>query len=157
MQELDIRLLREAYYEALKATGNSDPNPAVGAIVADESGNILSRGSTQRAGFAHAERMALQAEDVDFTGQTLYVTLEPCCHHGRTPPCTDIIREKKIARVVIGERDFAAEVMGKSVELLRQSSISVEVVPEQLKSGAHQVSVAAELVAVPHAVNTRQS
>ncbi|MFO1471365.1 MAG: bifunctional diaminohydroxyphosphoribosylaminopyrimidine deaminase/5-amino-6-(5-phosphoribosylamino)uracil reductase RibD [Turneriella sp.] len=132
MQDLDIRLLREAYYEALKATGNSDPNPAVGAIVADGSGNILSRGSTQRAGFAHAERMALQAADVHFAGLTLYVTLEPCCHHGRTPPCTDIIREKKIARVVIGERDFAAEVMGKSVDLLRQSGVAVEVLPEQL-------------------------
>lgn len=132
MQELHIRLLREAYYEALKATGNSDPNPAVGAIVADQSGNILSRGSTQRAGFAHAERMALQVADINLACQTLYVTLEPCCHHGRTPPCTDIIREKKIARVVIGERDFAAEVMGKSVELLRQSGIAVEVVPEQL-------------------------
>ena len=132
MHESDVRLLREAYFEALKATGNSDPNPAVGAIVADENGRILSRGATQRTGFAHAERVALQNADIDFTGRTLYVTLEPCCHHGRTPPCTDIIREKGIGRVVIGERDFAAEVMGKSVDLLRQSGIEVEVAPEHL-------------------------
>lgn len=134
MHESDIRLLREAYFEALKATGNSDPNPAVGAIVTDESGNILARGATQRAGFAHAERMALQDTNADFGGKTLYVTLEPCCHHGRTPPCTDIIREKRIGRVVVGERDFATEVMGKSVELLRQSGIVVEILPEDLLS-----------------------
>lgn len=132
MHELDIRLLREAYSEALGATGNSDPNPAVGAVVCDESGKILARGFTQRAGFAHAERMALGNASVDFNGKTLYVTLEPCCHHGRTPPCTDIIREKRISRVVIGERDFAAEVMGQSVELLRQSGIAVDVLPETM-------------------------
>lgn len=133
MHELDIRLLREAYSEALKAAGNSDPNPAVGALVADNKGNTITRGFTQRAGFAHAERMALQnIETENVAGQTLYVTLEPCCHHGRTPPCTDIILEKRIGRVVIGERDFAAEVQGKSVELLRQNGIAVDVLPENL-------------------------
>lgn len=129
MQERDILLLREAYFEALSAAGNSDPNPAVGAVVADNNGNILSRGFTQRTGFAHAERIALGNTDVEFAGKTLYVTLEPCCHHGRTPPCTDVIFEKGIGRVVIGERDFAAEVMGKSVELLRQAGVTVNILP----------------------------
>jgi len=132
MHDLDIQRLREAYFAALEAAGNSDPNPAVGAIVTDIDGNIISRGFTQRAGYAHAERMALQNADIDYTDKTLYVTLEPCCHHGRTPPCTNIIRERGIRRVVIGERDFAAEVKGESVEVLRQSGIAVDILPESL-------------------------
>lgn len=116
--------LREAYVEALSAAGNSDPNPAVGAILLDRNGQRLSAGHTQSAGHAHAERMALRDLSAEQTqGGTLFVTLEPCCHHGRTPPCTDIILEKKIARVVIGERDFAAEVRGQSIDLLRHHSI----------------------------------
>ena len=130
MHKQDLRLLREAYFEALKAAGNSDPNPSVGAIVTDTQGNVLSRGYTQRAGYAHAERMALQLPGIDFRGKTIYVTLEPCCHHGRTPPCTDIILESGIRRVVIAERDFAAEVMGKSVDLLRSQGLEVEVAAE---------------------------
>ncbi len=132
MHEPDIRLLRAAYGEALKAAGNSDPNPAVGALVTDDAGNIIARGFTQRAGHAHAERMALQNLGAEAEGKTLYVTLEPCCHQGRTPPCTDIIVDKRIRRVVVGERDFAAEVMGKSVDLLRQQGITVELLPENL-------------------------
>lgn len=122
----DAAMMRLAYAEALSASGNSDPNPAVGAIVVAQNGTILARGFTQRAGFAHAERNALQKiATSDLAGATLYVTLEPCCHHGRTPPCTDIILDRKIGRVVVAERDYASEVMGRSVELLRTHGVDV--------------------------------
>ncbi len=132
-QATDLNFMRLAYEEALKATGNSDPNPAVGAIVVSESGVILARGFTQRTGYAHAERAALASLGAtDLRTATLYVTLEPCCHHGRTPPCTEIILEKSVGRVVIAERDLAAEVMGRSVELLSAKNVEVELLPEQI-------------------------
>lgn len=132
-QERDLHFMRLAYGEAIKAGGNSDPNPAVGALVVASDGHILTRGFTQKAGYAHAERVALQSlRDGKLDSATLYVTLEPCCHHGRTPPCTDAIIEKGIERVVIAERDFAAEVMGKSVDLLRAQNIDVTVLPRDL-------------------------
>lgn len=116
----------EAYRAALAAVGNSDPNPAVGAVVVSDNGAVIARGATQRAGHAHAERFALsQIPDSDLSKATLYVTLEPCCHHGRTPPCIDAILERRIKRVVIAERDFAAEVMGRSVRLLEEQGVDV--------------------------------
>ncbi len=122
----DTDFTREAYRAALPAIGNSDPNPAVGAVIVSASGEIIARGTTQRAGYAHAERHALnQIPDADLSGATLYVTLEPCCHHGRTPPCVDAIIERKLKRVVIAERDFAAEVMGRSVQILKDHGVDV--------------------------------
>lgn len=118
--------LAAAYLQAIRAAGNSDPNPPVGAVVVDAKGRTVASGFTQRAGYAHAERQALsQLGRHDLSGHTLYVTLEPCCHHGRTPPCVDAILERKISRVVIAERDFAAEVQGRSVALLDENGIAV--------------------------------
>lgn len=125
-QNTDQHYMLAAYRAAIAAVGNSDPNPAVGAVIVSQNGEILARGTTQLAGFAHAERHALsQITGMDLSEATMYVTLEPCCHHGRTPPCVDAIVERRLARVVIGERDFAAEVMGRSVELLQGKEISV--------------------------------
>jgi diaminohydroxyphosphoribosylaminopyrimidine deaminase/5-amino-6-(5-phosphoribosylamino)uracil reductase len=122
----DRAALASAYTQAIYAVGNSDPNPAVGAIITDAQGRTLAAGYTQRAGYAHAERHALsQLELPDLSGHTIYVTLEPCCHHGRTPPCVDAIVERQLRRVVIAERDFAAEVQGRSVSLLRAAGIEV--------------------------------
>ncbi|GAB4423633.1 MAG: hypothetical protein OHK0011_03690 [Turneriella sp.] len=122
----DRAALSAAYVQATSAAGNSDPNPSVGAIITDAHGNTVAGGYTQRAGFAHAERHALaQLEQQDLSDYTMYVTLEPCCHYGRTPPCVDAIVERKLRRVVIAERDFAAEVQGRSVELLRNQGIDV--------------------------------
>lgn len=133
----DLGLMREAYRIAAAATGNADPNPAVGALVVDRTGKVIGQGATQRAGFAHAERMALKDTPGNvLTTATLYVTLEPCCHHGRTPPCTDVIIEKGIGRVVIGQRDFAAEVAGRSVEILRSAGITIDVIPDDALSVA---------------------
>lgn len=122
----DARQMRAAFKAAIPAIGNSDPNPAVGAVIVSGQGEILGSGATQRAGFPHAERFALQKlAGIDLGHAALYVTLEPCCHHGRTPPCVDIILERKIRRVIIAERDFAAEVMGRSVALLRAQGVDV--------------------------------
>jgi len=129
----DLYFMRLAYSEALKAVGNADPNPAVGAILVDAAGEVISKGYTQRAGFGHAERVALEKlANSDLSTCTLYVTLEPCCHFGRTPPCTDAILERKVKRVVIAERDFAAEVRGKSVSLLQAAGVDTQVLPEDL-------------------------
>jgi diaminohydroxyphosphoribosylaminopyrimidine deaminase/5-amino-6-(5-phosphoribosylamino)uracil reductase len=129
----DLHFMRLAYSEALKAVGNADPNPAVGAIVVNAAGEVIATGATQRAGFGHAERVALQKlKNTDLSTCTLYVTLEPCCHFGRTPPCTDAILERKIKRVVIAERDFAAEVRGESVALLQAAGVDTQVLPEDL-------------------------
>jgi len=137
-QEKDQHFMRQAYQAAIHAVGNSDPNPAVGAVVVSQDGEILARGTTQRAGYAHAERHALQQlTSRDLSAATIYVTLEPCCHHGRTPPCVDAIAEKQLARVVISERDFAAEVMGRSVQLLESKGISVSLLePENFDKEA---------------------
>ena len=125
--------MRLAYAEALKAVGNSDPNPAVGAVVVSASNEILATGYTQRAGYAHAERSALeQIPTVDLGNCTLYVTLEPCCHTGRTPPCTDAILARNLGRVVIAQRDHADEVKGRSVALLQSAGIRTEVLPAGL-------------------------
>ncbi|MFZ5628258.1 MAG: bifunctional diaminohydroxyphosphoribosylaminopyrimidine deaminase/5-amino-6-(5-phosphoribosylamino)uracil reductase RibD [Spirochaetota bacterium] len=122
----DRAALSAAYEQAVLAAGNSDPNPSVGAVITDPRGTIIARGYTQRAGYAHAERHALaQLSQKDLSNHTMYVTLEPCCHHGRTPPCVDAIVEHNIGRVVIAERDFAAEVQGRSVALMRQQGIEV--------------------------------
>lgn len=122
----DRAAIAAAYEQAMFAAGNSDPNPSVGAVIADPGGRIIARGYTQRAGYAHAERHALaQLPQHDLGNHTMYVTLEPCCHHGRTTPCIDAIMERKLSRVVIGERDFAAEVQGRSVALLRQQGVDV--------------------------------
>lgn len=120
----DRAALSAAYAQAISAAGNSDPNPSVGAVIVDTHGKTVAGGYTQRAGYAHAELHALaQLPQPDLHGHTMYVTLEPCCHHGRTPPCVDAIVERRIGRVVIAERDFAAEVQGRSLTLLREQGI----------------------------------
>ncbi len=131
----DLHFMQLAYAEALKAVGNSDPNPAVGAVVVSPAGEILATGYTQRAGYAHAERAALDAiPAAELSGCTLYVTLEPCCHTGRTPPCTDAILARRLGRVVISQRDHAEEVKGRSVALLQNAGIKTEVLPADLFS-----------------------
>jgi len=106
------------------------PNPLVGAIVVDKNNEILGEGYHQVFGGPHAEVFAIQAalkKTSDLTGTTLYVTLEPCSHHGKTPPCVELIMQHKIGRVVIGSIDPNPIVSG--IELLKQSGVEVLVVP----------------------------
>jgi diaminohydroxyphosphoribosylaminopyrimidine deaminase/5-amino-6-(5-phosphoribosylamino)uracil reductase len=104
--------------------GRPSPNPHVGAVVV-KNGEVLGTAHHERAGGEHAESGALRAAGVKAKGASLYVTLEPCNHHGRTPPCTDAIIASKVARVVIGCRDPNPHVEGKGVEKLRAAGIEV--------------------------------
>ena len=83
-----------------KSLGICNPNPAVGAVIVKD-GVVLSTGWTDKPGFDHAEKMAIQNCQSDLTGSSLYVTLEPCCHYGRTPPCTDLIINSGISSTIL--------------------------------------------------------
>ena len=101
------------------------PNPMVGAVLVKDN-RILSEGFTQTYGGPHAEVMALrEIGEVDLFSAVLYVSLEPCAHHGKTPPCVDLILKKGIGKVVIGTRDPFKEVDGRGIEKLRQHGVEV--------------------------------
>jgi diaminohydroxyphosphoribosylaminopyrimidine deaminase/5-amino-6-(5-phosphoribosylamino)uracil reductase len=102
---IDRRHLAHAARIALRGHGRAEPNPLVGCVILDSSGEFLGEGHHQRHGQAHAERIALERVGPAARGGTLYCTLEPCAHHNRTPPCTDAILEAGIARVVFGTVD----------------------------------------------------
>ena len=104
--------------------GHTYPNPLVGCVIIDENNNAVSTGYHRMYGEAHAERAALNKLQ-DAKGCTLIVNLEPCCHHGKTPPCTDIIIEKGIDRVVFGMKDPNPLVAGKGIEILKKAGIDV--------------------------------
>ena len=121
----DRDYMRLALEEAKKGCGWVSPNPMVGAVIVKD-GRILARGYHARCGEAHAERNALAACAEDPRGATMYVTLEPCCHHGRQPPCTDAILQAGIARVVVGAGDPNPLVAGKGLALLRSHGVQVD-------------------------------
>lgn len=109
---------------AQKGRGQVNPNPLVGAVIVKDD-VIIGSGYHEKYGGLHAERQALAACTQSAAGATLYVNLEPCCHHGKTPPCTEAIIENKISRVVIGSVDPNPLVSGKGIEILRQQGITV--------------------------------
>jgi diaminohydroxyphosphoribosylaminopyrimidine deaminase / 5-amino-6-(5-phosphoribosylamino)uracil reductase len=102
------------------------PNPLVGAVVARD-GSVVSEGWHSRAGGDHAEIVALNEAGAAARGATLYVTLEPCNHYGRTPPCVDAILRSGISRLVVGHLDPNPKMQGRSVEVLREAGVEVEV------------------------------
>jgi len=122
----DDGAMRRALELAARGRGAVEPNPPVGAVVAS-GGTVIGEGWHGRFGGPHAEVEALRAAGAAARGGTLYVTLEPCCHHGKTPPCTDAIREAGIARVVVAAGDPFPEVAGRGVAALRAAGITVEV------------------------------
>lgn len=114
---------------AERAVGLSDPNPRVGCVLLDAHGNLLGQGHTQQAGGPHAEVMALRdaaARGHAVRGATAYVTLEPCSHHGRTPPCCDALIEHGIARVVAAVQDPNPLVAGQGFQRLRAAGVRLE-------------------------------
>lgn len=127
--------MRRALELAEQGAGYTNPNPMVGCVVVKD-GRIISEGYHERYGEFHAERNALTRCTEDTAGADLYVTLEPCCHYGKTPPCTEIIIEKKIARVFVGSLDSNPLVAGKGVQILRDAGIEVEtgILEEECKS-----------------------
>ncbi len=125
----DLAAMRAALDEARKGLYITTPNPRVGCVIVRD-GQIIARGHTQPAGQAHAEVHALQdaaARGIDVHGATAYVTLEPCSHHGRTPPCCDALVEAGIARVVAALEDPNPLVAGQGVARLRAAGITVDV------------------------------
>ncbi|MDL5049112.1 bifunctional diaminohydroxyphosphoribosylaminopyrimidine deaminase/5-amino-6-(5-phosphoribosylamino)uracil reductase RibD [Oscillatoria amoena NRMC-F 0135] len=125
----DERFMRAALRLAERGTGTVSPNPLVGAVIV-KSGKIIGRGWHQKAGLAHAEVNAVQdakSRGANCVGATLYVTLEPCSSHGRTPPCTDLIKRGQFARVVVGCLDPDDRHQGRGCKLLRETGIKVDV------------------------------
>jgi diaminohydroxyphosphoribosylaminopyrimidine deaminase/5-amino-6-(5-phosphoribosylamino)uracil reductase len=126
MTETDTMWMRRALELAELGRGWVEPNPLVGAVVVRD-GHVAGEGWHQRFGQAHAEVNALAAAGEAARGATLYVTLEPCCHHGKTPPCTDAAIRAGVMRVVAAMVDPFAEVHGKGVEILRAAGVAVDV------------------------------
>lgn len=122
---VDRDYMKRAIELARKGEGWVSPNPMVGAVIV-KNGKIIGEGYHARCGQLHAERNAIASLTESAEGATMYVTLEPCCHFGKTPPCTEAILEQKIARVVIGSRDPNPKVSGKGVEILRNAGVQVE-------------------------------
>ena len=121
----DIRFMRRALALAENGRGHVDPNPMVGAVIVRE-GRIIAEGWHHVYGSLHAERDALSSCTESVAGATMYVTLEPCCHHGKQPPCTDAIVEAGISRVVTAMTDPNPLVAGKGTEILRSHGIEVQ-------------------------------
>lgn len=121
----DHDYMRRAIELAQKGLGFTNPNPMVGAVIVKD-GKIIGEGYHERCGELHAERNAIASLTESAEGATIYVTLEPCCHYGKTPPCTEAIIENKISRVVIGSRDPNPLVSGKGARILREAGITVE-------------------------------
>lgn len=123
----EAEAMAHAIEHATSVRSRTSPNPWVGAVVLDANGNVVGVGSTEPPGGAHAEVIAIAAAGVAAAVATLVVTLEPCSHHGRTPPCVDAIVAAGIARVVVGVHDPDRRVAGRGVAALRAAGVTVEV------------------------------
>lgn len=124
----DAHFMALALREGMKGVGLSSPNPPVGCLLVREQ-RILGRGVHTRAGDPHGEIMALrdaESRGETIKGATAYVTLEPCCHHGRTPPCTEALIRAGVSRVVVGARDSNPRVDGGGFAILRSHGVEVE-------------------------------
>ena len=121
----DVRAMERALELAARGLETTDPNPRVGCVL-QQDGEIVGEGWHARAGEAHAEVRALEAAGSRARGATAYVTLEPCSHFGRTPPCTDALIDAGVARVIFATEDPNPEVHGRGAERLRSAGIRVD-------------------------------
>ena len=121
----DKEYMLRAISLAKKGEGWTNPNPMVGAVIVKD-GRIIGEGYHKKYGELHAERNAFASLKESAKGATMYVTMEPCCHYGKTPPCTQAIIEHEIGKVVIGSKDPNPKVSGKGVQILKEAGISVE-------------------------------
>ena len=139
--DTDRAHLARAIELAERGRGQTSPNPVVGAIVVGPDGTVLGEGWHTAYGRPHAEREALAAcGDADTRGATLYVSLEPCCHHGKTPPCTDAIVEAGIARVVVASDDPTEKAAGRGLGILRDEGVTVEMADGELAARARRLN-----------------
>lgn len=118
------KYMERAIALAKKGEGWCHPNPKVGAVIV-KNGRVIGEGYHAKCGELHAERNAIASLAESAKGADLYVTLEPCCHYGKTPPCTEAIIENKIGRVIVGSRDPNPKVAGGGVRALREAGIEV--------------------------------
>jgi diaminohydroxyphosphoribosylaminopyrimidine deaminase / 5-amino-6-(5-phosphoribosylamino)uracil reductase len=122
---VDLRFMRRALDLAALGLGETNPNPVVGCVVV-RNGRVIAEGWHARAGSPHAEAIALRRAGARARGATLYVNLEPCAHHGRTPPCAPLVRDAGLARVVVAHGDPHPLVRGRGMALLRRAGIPVQ-------------------------------
>ena len=134
---MDAELLERAIELAERGRDTTHPNPVVGAVVVAD-GDVVGEGWHERKGLPHAEVNALRAAGDRARGATVYVTLEPCTHHGTTPPCVDALIGAGVARVVVGQRDPNPDVAGGGVERLQEAGVEVEVADGDLGFGCRQ-------------------
>jgi diaminohydroxyphosphoribosylaminopyrimidine deaminase / 5-amino-6-(5-phosphoribosylamino)uracil reductase len=127
MQGVDAVFMRRALFHAARGTGRTSPNPLVGAVVVSRDGVVIGQGFHERAGGPHAEVRALEEAGERSRGATLYCTLEPCCHQGRTGPCVARIVGAGIVRAVVATEDPNPLVAGRGFNFLREHGVSVEV------------------------------
>jgi len=125
-RQADIEYMKQALQLAEKGKYKTAPNPMVGAVVV-KNNRIIGQGYHSKVGGDHAEIVAFKNSKSSVHGATLYVTLEPCCHTGRTGPCTDAILKSRIKRVVIASRDTDPRVKGQGIKILKSAGIEVEV------------------------------
>src|SRR6202522_1009909 len=138
--DTDRTHLERAIELAGNGLGAVKPNPVVGAVVARD-GEVLGEGWHERFGGVHAEVNAIEACGVaDLSGATLYVSLEPCCHEGKTPPCTDAILQSGIRRVVVGSDDPTEKASGRGLGILRDEGVEVVVAGGVLAHTAPRVN-----------------
>src|SRR5438552_545657 len=140
----DAALMQRALDLATQAIGLSEPNPRVGCVITRADGSVLGEGHTQAAGGPHAEVVALRAaRDAghDLRGATVHVTLEPCAHHGRTPPCCDALIAAGVARVVIAVEDPNPLVAGEGIARMRAAGIAVEMGGEAHADAARELNI----------------
>jgi len=132
---LDEDYMKQALRLARRGLGKTSPNPMVGAVIVKDN-RIIGRGYHRRFGDKHAEINAFENASESINGATLYVTLEPCCHYGKTPPCVDAVIKEKLGRVVIGTTDPNPLVNGKSIDRLKQQGIetTIGVLAEECRS-----------------------
>lgn len=121
----ELEYMKLALELAKKGTGHVSPNPLVGAVIVKD-GRIIGEGYHEKYGQPHAERNALAHCTESPEGADIYVTLEPCCHHGKQPPCTDAIIEAGIKRVIVGSPDPNPLVAGKGIQILKNHGIAVD-------------------------------
>ncbi len=134
---MDEFYMKRALELALKGTGKTSPNPLVGAVIV-KNGRIIGEGYHEFFGGPHAEVNAINSAAEDVEGAEIYVTLEPCSHHGKTPPCAELLVRKKISRAVIAMIDPNPKVSGKGAEFLSQNG--VEIVTGVLEKEAEKIN-----------------
>ncbi|MBE6305146.1 MAG: bifunctional diaminohydroxyphosphoribosylaminopyrimidine deaminase/5-amino-6-(5-phosphoribosylamino)uracil reductase RibD [Bacteroidales bacterium] len=133
--------MRRALELARKGEIGAHPNPMVGAVIVNSSGDIIGEGYHMTCGQAHAEVNAIaNAGSADLSDSTIYVSLEPCAHYGKTPPCAQLIIDRKIPRVVIGTIDPFAKVCGRGIAMLREAGIEVTVLEGEIADSCRKLN-----------------